>query len=334
MIPTANRPAFLAKALASLVNQDLDPAMTQIEVVDSSDRAEDVPPIVASFPQLQINYFKLRSRAPPSACFNTCIRRAWHDLVHILHDDDCVFPGFYATYGEYARRYPDVGLIAGRSRVVRSNGRVIRTTPFYQELACPSRNEEPFYYYADIQASAVVVRRSCYACCGGFDPRLLYLHDREMWIRAIRFCGGVMHNNVLACRTVHGRSICGACREQGADAEEAMEFVEIVKKFSPNIRKEPFGRIFRAALIRRMVKHTLLGNFRTIPRLASVFRSLPGESHLIADIWRAAAEKVRAYIIDTHANLFHRVGQPKASSESGSPGHAGAPRAHDFHRMI
>jgi hypothetical protein len=295
MIPTANRPAFLAKALASLVNQDLDPAMTQIEVVDTSDRTEDVLSIVASFPQLQINYSKQPSKIPTSACFNMCVSRAQNDLVHILHDDDCVLPGFYATYGEYARRYPDVGLIAGRSRVVRSDGTLIRTTPFYQELACPSTNEEPFYYYADIQASAVVLRRSCYTCCGGFDPRLGYLLDREMWIRAIRFCGGVMHNNVLACWTVHGRSITATYKEQGADAEEAMQFVEIVKKFSPNIRKEVFGRLYRAALIRRMVKHALQGDFRAVPRLASVFRSLPGETHLTADIWRAVAEKVRAW---------------------------------------
>jgi hypothetical protein len=90
-----------------------------------------------------------------------------------------------------------------------------------------------------------------------------------------------------------------------------MQFVEIVKKFSPNIRKEVFGRMYRAALIRRMVKHTLQGNFRTVPRLASVFRSLPGETNLTADIWRAAAEKVRAYIIDTHANFLDRVGSRK-----------------------
>jgi GT2 family glycosyltransferase len=295
MIPVGDQRTFLAKALKSLVDQDLDPATTQIEVVDDSDRP-DIRSIVASFPKLQINYFKQPSRVSAAGNFNTCVQRAQNGLVHILHDDDRVFPGFYATYGEYARRYPDVGLIAGRSRVVRSDGTVIRTTPFYQELARPSTNEEPFYYYADIQASAVVVRKSCYACCGGFDPRLGYLLDREMWIRAIRSCGGVMHNKVLACWTVHGRSITATYQEQGADAEEAMQFVEIVKKFSPNIRKEPFGRIYRAALIRRMAKHTLRGDFRAVARLASVFRSMPGETHLPADIWRAAAEKVRAYI--------------------------------------
>lgn len=296
MIPTANRPAFLAKALASLVNQDLDPAVTQIEVVDSSDRTEDVLSIVASFPQLQINYFRQPPRTSTATCFNTCVRRAQNDLVHILHDDDYVLPGFYATYGEYARRYHDVGWIAGRARVVRLDGTVIRTTPFYPELARPSTDEKPFYYYADIQASAIVVRKSCYACCGGFDPRLGYLLDREMWIRAIRFCGGVMHNNVLACWTVHGRSITSAYRKQGADAEEAMQFVDIVKKFSPNICEEVFGRIYRAALIRRMVKRALQGDFQSVPRLASAFRSMPGETYLTADIWRAAAEKVRAYI--------------------------------------
>ena len=268
--------------------------MTQIEVVDDSDRAEEIISAIAGFPQLKINYFKQPSRVSISENFNTCVERAQNDLVHILHDDDYVLRGFYATYGEYARRYPDVGLIAGRARVVRSDGTVLRITPFYQELAQPSSNEEPFYYYADIQDSAVVVRRTCYARCGGFDSRLTYLLDREMWIRAIRFCGGVMHNSVLTCYTVHGRSSSAGNKARGEDVEDAMRFVEVVRKFSPNIRKEVFGRLYRAALIRRMVKHTLQGDFRAVPRLASVFRSLPGETHLIADIWRAAAERVRA----------------------------------------
>jgi glycosyltransferase involved in cell wall biosynthesis len=291
MIPVGNRTAFLAKALASLVNQDLDPAMTQIEVVDDSERAEDILSIVAGFPQLQINYFRQPSRVSMGANFNTCAERAQHDLVHILHDDDRVLPGFYAKYSEYARRYPDVGLIAGRCKVVRSDGTVLRTTPFYQELESPSTNEEPFYYYADIQPPAVVVRRSCYVRCRGFDARLTYLVDREMWIRAIRFCGGVMHNDVLACWTVHGQSTTAAFKKQGADVEEAMRFVEIVKKFSPNIRKEVFVRRYRAELIRRIAKHTLHGHFRRLPRLASVFRSLRGETHLTGDIFRAVARR-------------------------------------------
>ena len=266
--------------------------MTQIEVVDDSDRPGDIVSIIAGVPQLNIKYFRQPSRVSMAENFNTCVERAEHDLVHILHDDDRVLPGFYAKYGEYARRYPEVGLIAGRSRVVRSDGTIIRTTPFYQELASPSTNEEPFFYHADIQASAVVLRRSCYACCGGFDARLTYMVDREMWLRVIRFCGGVMHNEILACWTLHGRSTTSAYREQGADAEEAMRFVEVVKKFSPSIRKEVFSRRYRAELIRRIVKHTLLGDFPALPRLASVFRSLRGETHLSGDILRAIANRL------------------------------------------
>ena len=55
-----------------------------------------------------------------------------------------------------------------------------------------------------------------------------------------------MHNDVLGVLTVHAKSATAAVREQAVDAEEAMLFVEVVKKFSPNIRKEilfaGFGR--------------------------------------------------------------------------------------------
>ena len=103
--------------------------MTQIEVVDDSDRAEEIISAIAGFPQLKINYFKQPSRVSISENFNTCVERAQNDLVHILHDDDYVLPGFYATYGEYARRYPDVGLIAGRARVVSSDGSGLKELP-------------------------------------------------------------------------------------------------------------------------------------------------------------------------------------------------------------
>lgn len=192
MIPVGNRTTFLANALASLLNQDLDPATTQIEVVDSSDTPADFRSIIADFSQLQIDYFKQPRRLSIAGNWNTCIQRARNDLVHILHDDDWILPRFYEHYADYARRYPDVGLIAGRCNAIRTDGIVLRSTPFYPELSYPSTNEEPFYYYADIQPPAIVVRKSCYAKCGGFDSRLSYFVDREMWIRAIKFCGGVI----------------------------------------------------------------------------------------------------------------------------------------------
>ena len=291
IIPVRNRTAFLAKALASLLDQNLDPATTQIEVVDHSDTPADFRSIIVRFSQLQIDYFKNPRRLSISGNFNTCVQRARNDLVHILHDDDWVLPGFYETYGDYARRYPDVGLIAGRCKVILCDGTVLRTTPFYPELSYPSTNEEPFYYYADIQCPAIVVRKSCYASCGGFDRRLTYLLDREMWIRTIRLCGGIMHNNVLACWLVHGKSTTAECKEQGADVEDAMRFVEVVKEYSPNIRKEIFVRRYRAELIRRIAKHALCGDFRCLPRLSSIFCSLRGETKLAGDLLRAFSKR-------------------------------------------
>ena len=79
MIPVANRTAFLANALASLLNQNLDPATTQIEVVDASDTPADFRSIIAGFSQLRIDYFK-QARRSIAGNWNTCVQRARNDL--------------------------------------------------------------------------------------------------------------------------------------------------------------------------------------------------------------------------------------------------------------
>jgi glycosyltransferase involved in cell wall biosynthesis len=291
MIPVYNRTASLANALASLLNQDLDPASTQIEVVDGSNIAADFRSIITQFPQLHIDYYKQPCDLSISGDWNSCIERARNELVHVLHDDDWVLPGFYATYSTWASRYPDAGFIAGRCKVMLPDGSVLRTTPFYPELSHPTTNEEPFYYYADIQCPAIVVRKTCYAACGGFDSRLRYFVDREMWIRAIKFCGGVMHGEVLACFSTHGESYTTHLKERALDVEDAMRFVRVVKEYSPKIREEVFVKRYRAELLRRIAKHALRGNYACLPGLLSVYRSLRGETRLPGDVLRAALRR-------------------------------------------
>ena len=47
--------------------------------------------------------------------WNTCIDRARGHLVHILHDDDFVAPGYYEEIYALTNKYPDLGLYATRS---------------------------------------------------------------------------------------------------------------------------------------------------------------------------------------------------------------------------
>src|SRR6266566_1236858 len=96
MIPTYNpRADYLEETLRSVLEQDPGPEQMQIEVVDdaSADCPEDV---VQSIGSGRVAFIRQPTNCGAIANFNTCISRSRGELIHILHGDDFVLPGFYA----------------------------------------------------------------------------------------------------------------------------------------------------------------------------------------------------------------------------------------------
>ena len=184
MIPTYNRAKFLEKTLKSVFDQDPGPDEMQIEVVDNCSTEGNLEVVVKKVGKNRVSFYRQLRHVGISVNWNTCINRARGHLVHILHDDDIVLPGFYRHLGEAFQSEAAVGAAFCRCIYMdeeshwQSLSLLERKTPgiladWLERIAVVQR----------IQTPAVVVKRRVYEDLGGFCPELFYACDWEMWKR-------------------------------------------------------------------------------------------------------------------------------------------------------
>jgi glycosyltransferase involved in cell wall biosynthesis len=205
MIPTFNCAKFLATALSSVLAQDPGPDIMQIEVVDDASTRDDPEAVVREFGQGRIRFHRQPHNVGATRNFTACVERSHGHLVHILHADDWVLPGFYERIELLARRHPEMAFFSTRAFLVDESGGIESVNARTPTLEKPSKDITPFVYSNPFSPPAIVVRRQFYEALGGFIPELVHTADWEMWVRAVGYAGGCVLNQPLACyRTFKG----------------------------------------------------------------------------------------------------------------------------------
>jgi glycosyltransferase involved in cell wall biosynthesis len=184
MIPAFNANATLPDTLASILAQDPGPAAMQIEVVDDCSTRDDTRALVEQIGTGRIAFFRQPRNLGVAGNLTQCIRRARGDLVHLLHADDLVEPGFYLSLEQVFKSQPRLGAAFCRHRFIDAQGRTLSLSPLEREESGVLENAiERLAEEQRIMTPAIVVRRSVYEEVGGFDGRLIYAEDWEMWVR-------------------------------------------------------------------------------------------------------------------------------------------------------
>jgi glycosyltransferase involved in cell wall biosynthesis len=121
--------------------------------------------------------------------WNRGLELARGELVHLLHQDDYVLPGFYDRMDSAFRQRPDIGMAFCRTRLVDAADRPIRTTSRQQWTSGVLAHWLPRIAERQrVQTPSVVVHRRTYEAVGGFRTDLQLALDWEMWVRiAARF---------------------------------------------------------------------------------------------------------------------------------------------------
>lgn len=197
MIPTFNCAGYLRQTLASVLAQDPGTDAMEIEVVDDCSTKDDPEAVVAEIGGGRVRFHRKAANGGATANFNTCIERSRGHLVHILHGDDVVLPGYYDRLGAAAAAHPEIAFLGCRSFFVNEQGVILTVTPRVSSLESPARDASAFYFTTPIQTAGAVVRRSFYEAHGGFLPTLVHTADWEMWARAVTLGGGLVLPDVL-----------------------------------------------------------------------------------------------------------------------------------------
>lgn len=204
MIPTYRPdPVYLRQTLESVLSQRVGEEM-EIVVVDDASPDVDVAAMVAGFGFTTVRVERNPNNRGLAGNWNTCIARARGTWVHLLHQDDLVYDGFYKEMGELARRWPELSAMFCRHEVIDHEGRSKWTSGIERESPGPLEGfVEPCFLGVRMLCPAVVVSRETYRRVGEYRTDLKFALDWDMWKRIAAVGTWGFHPRVLAAYRNH-----------------------------------------------------------------------------------------------------------------------------------
>jgi glycosyltransferase involved in cell wall biosynthesis len=233
MIPTYNAAAFLPETLASVLVQDPGPEAMQIEVVDDASTDADIEALVLRHGKGRVGYFRQPANVGSLRNFETCINRATGQLIHLLHADDKVLPGYYAKVGNLFRKFPSIGAAFSRFSYIDGSG-----APLFPHGA--EASEEGILdnwlvriaHHQRVQFCAMTVKREAYERLGAFYGRT-YAEDWVMWTRVARDYAVAYCPEVLAQYRMHDSSITGQAYAVGKNIDDLKWAIAEIQNYLP-----------------------------------------------------------------------------------------------------
>lgn len=254
MIPTYNCAGYLRETLASVLGQDPGPDAMQIEVVDDCSTKDDPEAVVRELGGGRVGFFRQPRNVGVTGNFNTCVERSKGLLVHILHGDDYVLPGFYERAAKVFRGHPEIGAVLCRYVGIDGESNWHTIEKMRQPTAGPLEGiADSLIVDNEVRCPAISVRRSVYEEIGGFDLRLRHAADWDMWRRiALRYPIWYEPNPPLACYRVHLESDTTKLRGNGANIADRRLAIELSSGYVDSGRlpliKRAKEKLARAAL--------------------------------------------------------------------------------------
>jgi glycosyltransferase involved in cell wall biosynthesis len=229
MIPTFNAAATIRETLESVLAYG-PVSDAQIAVVDNASTDATLEIVQSARPQIEVH------RQPRNlglvANWNSCVERSRGELVHILHADDYVRPGFYTAVEAAFAGVPAADLCLVRSLVVDGSGEPERLAARLGRTG-DVLSAASLAYGNDFYCPGVVVRRRAYERVGGFSPALDYVPDWEMWLRVLASGSGVYVNEPLVCYREMPGNVTNRFSKTAADLAELVRFGEVVRRRVP-----------------------------------------------------------------------------------------------------
>lgn len=246
MIPIYNSTAYLGETLRSLLAQDPGPEHMQIEVVDNCS-TDDPESLVNELGAGRVAFYRQPRNLGPIENFNTCIRHARGEWVHILHGDDIVRPTYYEKLRQDISAHPEADAAVCRVIYIDEDGHWIWLPEM--EAGGAGILDESFAKRLLVEQSlyfvGTVVRRSVYEELGGFRLELRHSADWDMWKRIAVRKRVLYEPEPLGCYRLH----------PGADSARAMRTGETVLEERRSIQlsclevpAERAQRLYRAAM--------------------------------------------------------------------------------------
>ena len=290
MIPVYNCIEFLKITLECVLCQDPGPDKMQIEVVDDASTDGDVKALVEEIGKGRVGYFRQQENVGSLRNFETCLNRSKGHLIHLLHGDDMIKPGFYQEMEWLFEEFPTIGSAFCKYSFINknSNENFIAESLLEFPGIIPDWLEKCAVMNLP-QPPAVVVKRSVYEHLGGFFA-VHYGEDWEMWSRIAANYPVAYTPKCLAMYRTHANNITTSSHLSGQSIKDIEKVINIIQSYlTPEKRrkiksksKEKFAIMFSVIACRNFygnrkkyfnlaVKSLMFdANFRTVYFLSKI----------------------------------------------------------------
>jgi predicted O-linked N-acetylglucosamine transferase (SPINDLY family)/glycosyltransferase involved in cell wall biosynthesis len=278
MIPSYNpQPEYLAEALAGVLAAGMSEKEMQIEVVDNDSDSIDVAALVRSVACDRVSTFRQSSNVGGLENWNTCIRRARGQWVHVLHADDVVLPGFYQKLRAALEGNAEIGAAFCRHSHISAKGKPFYVSELERDTPGVLENWLPrLAVMQRIQCPCIVVRRSAYEKLGGFSDIAGSVLDWEMWLRVSAYYPVWYEPEILASYRVHGASGTSTLLKTAAVITDAGKLIDLAALYFPENQRETIVGLGK--------RHYALSAFGSALNLISGGQVQSGLAHLDAGL--------------------------------------------------
>jgi glycosyltransferase involved in cell wall biosynthesis len=234
MIPAYHCASYLRETLQSVLVQDLGPDRMQIEVIDDCSTWDDPEAVVEEIGGGRVGFYRQPENVGVARNFAACLQRARGKLVHLLHGDDYVLPGFYWKLGAAFETRPEIGAAFCRHLFIDQNGKRLSVSEL-EQLASGILENHLVRLASEqrIMTPSIVVRREVYERLSGFDCRLICSEDWEMWVRIAAHYPVWYEVELLAAYRMHMNSNTGRHLRTGEDMRYTRLAIDMFESYLP-----------------------------------------------------------------------------------------------------
>ena len=318
MLPTYEPGEKLQMALLSVLEQASE--STQIAVVDDGSRRSDVRRLVAAVDKKgRVEIHADGPRLGISGNWNRCIALARGHLVHLLHQDDRVLPGFYRRMEQAFAKAPQIGLAFCRSRLVDGEGKTLKTNSRLRWW----RGVLPhclrtFATRQRVQTPAAVVPRTIYETIGGYRDDLCQTLDWEMWVRIAALFPVWYDPQVLAVFRRHAGSESSRLLSKGEVWPDLVRVMHVNATSFPNEERESLvnsgAQWYAGSALREAQRQLLRGHHEVAAHTLLHAHEL---IKLVTHAGRRSTLLKRATLLEQQCQSMRQASRPNAEPAPG-----------------
>ena len=293
VVTVYNRTDYLLECLTSVLAQW--PGSEEMEIL-VMDNGSDPPvfEIVNSIGKEVVRYYRNLENIGVIKNMNAGIALSRGQWVHILHDDDCVHPGFYAQLKQSLEGCSDsVGAAFTGFEYINEKGEVLSSQKcgYGEENGIPQDWLWRIGMICIVMLPAVVIRRATFERLGGYHPEITEIADWEMNKRIAAFYDWWFEAAILARYRLHSqRESNQYSRSYWKQARALRRAIEMSESYFPaehcaeitaNARSHYFNVCLTNAKI-ALNNREVDGAFRIIQEMLKLDRSPPAVANLFA----------------------------------------------------